>query len=62
MTFEPNYKTQYKTKDEALLGILNSFINVPNAADKEGNIMFLLGKHRLKVKPNKKKKTETENE
>ena len=56
--FEPNYKSLYKTKDDAILGILNSFINVPNAADKDGKIIFLLGKNILKISPNKKKKGE----
>lgn len=62
MTFLPNYKQLYKTKDDAILGILNSFINVPNAADKDGKIVFLLGKNVLKITPNKKKKKEDDQE
>lgn len=62
MTFQPSYKNLYKTKDDAILGILNSFINVPNASDKDGKIVFLLGKNVLKITPNKKKKKEDEQE
>lgn len=55
--FIPNWQSKYKTKSEAMSGIIESFLNVPNAADREGNIIFLLGKNILRLKP-KKKKTE----
>ena len=58
--FEPNYKTAgYKTKSDAMTGIIESFMDVPNSADKEGNLVFILGKNILKLKPNKKKPKET---
>ena len=59
MTFQPNYiQAGYKTKSDAMTGIIESFMNVPNSADKEGYLVFLLGRNVLRLKPNKKKKEE----
>ena len=55
--FTPNYLSKYKTKDDAILGILEEFVNVPNCKDADGLIIFTLGNNLLKIKPNAKKQT-----
>lgn len=55
MNFIPNWQAKYKSKDDAILGILESFVNVPNAKGIDGFIIFTLGNNLLKIKPNKKK-------
>ena len=56
--FIPNWQTKYKSKSDAMTGIIESFMDVPNAADKEGYLVFLLGRNVLRLKPNKKKPKE----
>ena len=55
MEFIPNYKQKYKSKDDAILGILESFVGVPSCADLDGVIIFTLGNNLLRIKPGKKK-------
>ena len=58
MTFIPNYiRAKFKTKEDAMLKILENIQNTPGTADLSGEVGLMLYGTFITIKPVKKKPT-----